>query len=488
MPQSKCAHDYFYLIKVIIFTFSLIITQYAHAFSFYSLRNSSIPEGLDKLVNRVDPSLRVGIVVQSMRDGHIYYARNANQFFAPASVQKLFTVASALVNLSPNYRFSTKLLIDGTLNQGVLNGNVIFQFNGDPTLTQSTINEFIRKLAQMGVHQITGSVIIDDTAYDHASYPPGWFLKDLSFDFAAPLNTVIINRNRFAVMLVPGRYPGMKPQIISLLPPGTATFINDIITTRYPRWSCPIIFESNEKNHYEFHGCLSHSQGVQHRALAIRNMQLFTKNLINELFAKNHIYFKGETYVGKGPTTAAVVAEHLSKPLSHIIIHLLKKSDNLYADALLKKLGQHYEHAEGGWKSGVQAILGMLEHYVGINTNACRFHDGAGLSQYDAITPYSISQLLYYVYHTPMLRDSLIPALPIAGVDGTLAGRMPDLAHGRLLRAKTGSMGGVSTLAGYVQSRHHGLLSFVIMINNVPKNRGPSIWLENHIGDFLARA
>ena len=87
-----------------------------------------------------------------------------------------------------------------------------------------------------------------------------------------------------------------------------------------------------------------------------------------------------------------------------------------------------------------------------------------------------------------MLHASLIPALPIAGVDGTLAYRMGSLASGHLVHAKTGSMTGVSSLAGFVKTRNHGVLSFVIMINKAPKDRWPYILLENHIVEYLARS
>lgn len=74
-------------------------------------------------------------------------------FFAPASVQKLFTVSSALMNLKPNYRFPTRLLMTGQITNGVLHGDLIFQFNGDPTLTQSNLVQFVGKLRSLGIQK-----------------------------------------------------------------------------------------------------------------------------------------------------------------------------------------------------------------------------------------------------------------------------------------------------------------------------------------------
>ncbi|MCX7121391.1 MAG: D-alanyl-D-alanine carboxypeptidase/D-alanyl-D-alanine-endopeptidase [Gammaproteobacteria bacterium] len=460
--------------------FAMAITAQASPYP----RCGSIPNGLDSLLSRVNnSSVHIGIVVQSLQTGHVYYSKNADRFFAPASIQKIFTVSSALVNLKPDYRFPTRLMMTGNINQGVLHGDLIFQFNGDPTLTQSNLIQLVDRLRADGIQRVQGNIIIDDTAFNHIPYPAGWVWDDLSFDFAAPLNTVIINRNRFGVSFIPAKRIGEKATIVPHLPPHTATFINELVTTNHV---CPLTILSNANNQYLVRGCLPRAYGTEGRALAIRNMQLYTKNLIHELLGKYHIQFNSGVYYAKTPVGAQLISDHLSEPLSHLIIHLLKHSDNLYADALFKKMGEEYTHTQGSWQNALDAEKPILTNKVGIDPNKIHLIDGAGLSRYNLITPESVSRMLSYIYRNPMLHDVLIPALPIAGVDGTLAGRMPMLARGEKLHAKTGSMTGVSSLAGFIKTRHHGVLSFVIMINNIPKNRAPYIVLENHIGEFLA--
>lgn len=464
------------------FTLALSFTAYA-----YSEYESPITANLNHMVERVNPSIHVGVFVQSLSTGRVYYSKNANDFFAPASVQKLFTVTTALKKLGPNFEFPTRLMTDGFISQGILHGDLIFQFSGDPSLTRSNLSEFIKKLKTMGINRITGSVIIDNKAFAHTPYPPGWKWDDLSFDFAAPLNTVIIDRNRFGLGFFPGRVGG-KITLAPHLPPGTATFINQTTTTRYYKPSCPLKIYSNEDNQYLIRGCLPRGAQRQGRTLAIRNMEMFTNALIRELLRKNDIAFHGTIYNARPPVNAKLIAEHLSAPLSQLIIHLLKRSDNLYADALLKKSGEQFSNTPGTWQNGVAAVRSVMQNEVGINLSHLHLNDGAGLSSYNAITPSTLAQLLSYIHREPMLRETLVPALPIAGVDGTLRFRMPELGRRKLVHAKTGSMQGVSSLAGFVQTRSHGLLSFVIMINNVPKNRGPSIWLENKICEYLANA
>lgn len=469
--------------KILISIVMLFATTSIQATSYVTY--NPISQGLNRLLTNVNPSVHVGIVVQSMETGHIYFAKNANHLFAPASVQKLFTVSAALINLTPNYHFQTRLLSAGKINHGVLQGNLIFQFNGDPSLKQDDIVNLIKQLQTLGIHRIAGSVIIDDTAFDHIPYPAGWLWSDLNSDFAAPLNTVVINRNKFGLSFIPAHRIGEKPLLVPELPPGAATFINEMRTTNYP---CGISILSNERNQYLVRGCLPRRSGTQHRTLAIRNTFMFTSSLIRELLREHQIPFNGQILSGKTPIYSQLIAVHSSSSLGKLIVHLLKVSDNLYADTLLKKMGERYQHAPGSWQNGLQAEAPVFADDIGININHLRLIDGAGLSKYNLVTPDDIAELLNYVDHHTILRHTLIPALPIAGVDGTLQWRMPMLARGDRVHAKTGSMTGVSTLAGYVKTRNHGLLSFVIMLNNVPKNRWPCILLENNIVEFLARS
>src|SRR3990167_629639 len=464
-----------------LFLLSLIAPSLTHAREYCQ----SLSAGLDRIVSATNSKVNVGLVVKSVKTGQTYYSKNADRYFTPASVQKLFTVASALITLKPNFQFFTRLLSNGTLRGDVLYGNLIIQFTGDPTLTKQQLNNLIKKLSDVGIRKIVGNIIIDNSAYNHVPYPAGWAWDDLSFDYAAPLDSIIVDRNRFGLTLIPSKQLGRHPQLIPHLPAGAATFYNEAITARRP---CPLKILSNEKNQYLIKGCLSRSTKKIGQSLAIRNVEMYAKSLVRALMLKNHIMITGKILTQKKPPNATLLAEHASPPLRQLLVHLLKKSDNIYADTLVKKMGQHHSNGPGSWENGLQAMLPILQKYAGINTGKLHLMDGAGLSRYNLITPHHLSLLLHYIAHNPMLRDTLIPALPIAGVDGTLAYRMSTLARGKVLRAKTGSMDGVATLAGYVKTKHYGSLSFVIMLNNVPKNRYPYICLENRIAEFLAKA
>ena len=200
---------------------------------------------------------------------------------------------------------------------------------------------------------------------------------------------------------------------------------------------------------------------------------------------------KGITYPGtirarKAPTDDVVLAEHRSPPLSMVLKEMLKKSDNLTADSLLKKIGEVYYKEPGTWQNGLFALRKILKP-TKIDFKHNLINDGAGLSRYNLIAPRQLTQLLYYAYHHPTIRAVLLQDLPIGGKDGTLIDRLRPTANGEHVHAKTGSMSGVCALAGYVMTRHHVTLTFAIMANGFVGKDLPIIHLEDRICELLIR-
>lgn len=148
---------------------------------------------------------------------------------------------------------------------------------------------------------------------------------------------------------------------------------------------------------------------------------------------------------------------------------MLKESDNLYADTMLKTIGAQYYQKQGHWSQSLRASKKLLQQ-MGVNTKPILITDGSGLSRYNLINPNMLAILLNYAYKNNSLREKLIPALAEPGKKGTL--RWRSQLKNMHMHAKTGSMTGVSSLTGYLQNKRKQNISFVIMINNfVGKNR-----------------
>jgi D-alanyl-D-alanine carboxypeptidase/D-alanyl-D-alanine-endopeptidase (penicillin-binding protein 4) len=166
---------------------------------------------------------------------------------------------------------------------------------------------------------------------------------------------------------------------------------------------------------------------------------------------------------GVAPSTAKELASHQSKPLRTLISEILKMSDNIIAGSLFKKIGALYFHRPGTWENGGNAVSQILSQQASVNVGRLSVTDGSGLSRYNQITPAQAIELLDFAFHHSETSYEFVSALPIAGVDGTLKRRMHNIAW--RVRAKTGTMSGVVSLAGYAISADKEPFAFVILIN-----------------------
>lgn len=164
---------------------------------------------------------------------------------------------------------------------------------------------------------------------------------------------------------------------------------------------------------------------------------------------------------GATPTSAKLVCERL-RSIDAILLPMMKKSDNLYAESVFYQLAAHSGHARAGRKRATQEIQSLLTSF-GLSTRDYQIADGSGLSLYNYTTPYVLVTLLRHAYADERVRAHLIPSLPIAGEDGTLRRRMRTSAARGNVKAKTGTVEGVSTLSGYCTAANGHVLCFSIM-------------------------
>ena len=343
------------------------------------------------------------------------------------------------------------------------------------------------ELHGMRIKRITGHVYVDNYAYNQVPYPPGWIWDDLSYSYAAPMNAIIIDHNKFVAHFNPSKTVGRAPKITTNLPYGVVHFKNNMQSTRTYSEACPVTIYSDMHNNYRVAGCLDNRWGTQSRSLAVRDVLRFAKVEVADMLAARAIRYDGIIGQRHTPQHATPLVVHASQPLSHVIRHMLKKSDNLYTNAIFKKIGETYYNRPGSWQNSLMAVKKILGKETGIDFKHSMFTDGVGLSRYNLITPHQLAKLLFFIYHNAAIKPSLLAALPIAGIDGTLRGRMASDARGERVRAKTGSMTGVSTLAGYVITRHHGTLAFAIMMNDFVGGLGRYRHLQDRICEALAR-
>lgn len=217
--------------------------------------------------------------------------------------------------------------------------------------------------------------------------------------------------------------------------------------------------------------------GTRSRALACGYL------LKNELIEKG-IEVTGDVVPGTVPLDARTAAKHLSPPLADIIKLMNKPSDNWIAELLFKTIGAEVMGEPGTWQKGRDAVNEFLEEIIG-EPPAHRFVDGSGLSRYNLLNAELLTKLLVYMYQNFELMPEYVASLPIAGVDGTLSHRMQGVSAEKVLRAKTGTLSGVSALAGYAVTADDEVFAFGILISHYVGSAIPARDIQDQIGNYL---
>lgn len=418
-------------------------------------RSVSLPpkQAIENIINRYGND-DVGVLVTSMNNGQVVYERNANKLFMPASTLKTFTAATALTYFGANYKFQTKVFSK--------NNDFYFYFDGDPTLTVNNLSSLVSALDRAGIKVINGNVYLDDTLFDQVGYGPGWFIDDRNFCYSSPVAAVSLNRNCFPFTIYAPRYVNGR---VSGEADGFYDFIK-VYSSAVGQYSsdCILSLHGLENNDYQIDGCTKPNGRRISFLVTAKNMRLFAANVLIKLLQEHNIQLYGQVKFAPVPNDATLMATHESMPLNSILKTMLKKSDNLYANTIYKKLGAVLYGKPGTWQSGAKAIAYILnKNNAGIEFNRIRIVDGSGLSRENVITPHSLVALLNYVYHNPNIRDNFIHDLGISGVDGHLQYRMESL--GSRVHAKTGTERGITSLAGYIYAKSGRVYAFAIMVN-----------------------
>lgn len=381
------------------------------AWSSFTLVAVTDSKELGKQLNEIlakNGTPQTGVEIYSLKHDQLVYAYNGNKLFTPASNTKLFTSVCALHTLGKEYQFTTALVTNAEITDGTITGDLYFKPDGDPSLSSLDVEELVKKLASAGVAHITGNLYLVNQEFDQECFAPGTTIDDLGESYFSPIGSCMIDR---------------KAAII------------------------------HPNNHVDF----TDSKSLEHIFFDVSS---FLKNL----FEKYGIKLDGEIMsVQKIPQAKDyhTLAEHKSAKLGVLVAYLLKESDNVYADCLFKKIAAHKYVAPGTWPKARQALSEFLKDNVGLDFGEIKLVDGSGLSRYNLVSPHQVVLLLQWVYKQPDFTDFL-NSLAIAGTDGTLKNRLSDLAH--KVKAKTGTMGGVSALSGFIETEDD-LLAFSILNN-----------------------
>lgn len=431
-----------------------------------------------------------GIHVKNLRSGSVLYSRNVDRSFVPASNVKLLTAAAALDRLGPSYRYRTTVHVDGPVQNGVLEGNLIVRGSGDPSLggyeQRDDITQVFRQwadsLSQEGIEHIEGDIIGDDDPFSDTPLGRGWSWDDIPNAYAAEIGGLVFNENKVDVEVV-GRLPG-RPARITWEPHET-TFVEIINRTRtVPRDSSDDEEFARDFGSNTIHArSRIHPNDIETESVSITNPTEYFTHVLREVLLKEGISVDGRPVdidqLSIKPDyerdDIRSVATYRSPPLSDLLRTLNYESRNLYAEQLLRTLAVEAppdttaeDLSEGSSPLGVEAVRSTLAE-AGIDTSRVQLVDGSGLSRQNLVSPRSMMQLLQHMWTLadPAASSAFYNSLPTGGEDGTIEYRFRGAAPARgNVRAKTGTLFNTSALSGYVNTERGTPLAFVLFCNS----------------------
>jgi D-alanyl-D-alanine carboxypeptidase/D-alanyl-D-alanine-endopeptidase (penicillin-binding protein 4) len=434
--------------------------------------------GLDALAGAVRQQLTApgvargtwGIAVQSLQTGDAIFEHNAHALLVPASVAKLVPLAATVESVGWEFRFETELRATGPVVDGVLKGDLVVRGSGDPSIGSRGFAGFpawTDALRQMGITRIEGRLIGDDDALEEPRPGAMWSWDDLGYPSGAIFGALNYAENRLNVTVRPGSEPGAPTSLVVDDLSADRPLVNRSLTAS--TGTAPFLWPEQRPGEtaLTIAGSLPAGSGPVTLAVSAGDPTRWFVSVLRREMQRAGIEVSGgavdmdDVQPRLDVSTAALLHVHRSPPLRELARPLLKDSVNLYAEAVMR---QTTGLAGGRRNDDALAALAARMQTWGLPPDGLQIVDGSGLSRRNGLTAATLVGVLTRMFDG----DAASPwmtGLPMAGRDGLLMRRFRGTAAEGNLRAKTGTMSNIRSLAGYVTSQDGEPFAFAIILN-----------------------
>jgi serine-type D-Ala-D-Ala carboxypeptidase/endopeptidase (penicillin-binding protein 4) len=429
------------------------------------LASADLPPSVAQALLQADiPESHVAIVVQDIDNPVPLLAHREQDALNPASVMKLLVTLAALDSLGPAHTFKTRVLLDGTLSEGILQGNLILQGGGDPALTLERFWLLLREIRARGVSEIRGDVILDGSYYQLPPIDPGAFDQAPLRTYNAPPHALLVNFNSLQMRLRP-----IANAVDARWDPapvgGQLPLINQLQISDKPctgwREAIKPMFDQGT---LLLTGSYPSACGEQNLGLNLLTPEATVASLFSSLWQDLGGGHRGQIRIGSTPVEARILLEFDSLPLAQLVRDINKFSNNVMAKMVFLNLGGLDSASPATWDKSSAALMLWLAK-SGIEIPELVLENGSGLSRIERISAASLARLLAYAATRPAYYE-FAASLPAVGLEGTQKGR----AHGSSVTGnawlKTGSLNGARNLAGYILGQDKRRRILVILINH----------------------
>ena len=378
-------------------------------------------------------------------------AVNAHQALVPASATKLVTAAAVLREIPLGTRFETRLMSAAPLRDGILDGDLVMEGRGDPSLVSETLWVLVNRLAQVGVTAIRGDILVDADYFDDSLLDPSRDTRRSEMAYDAPVSALSFNWNALTLTIAPGETPG-APARVRVDPPSDylrihnsartvpGSAISKLVASRRPGDDHPgdtlVVSGEIGLNADPFEG---YRNITRPDLWAGANLKLY--------LGYRGIAVDGEVRPGPVAPGSRLLARVQGRPVEQLLVDMNKVSSNFIAEMLTKNLGAR--RAPPGTMAGGMAVLNGYMATLGLAPSHYLLTNPSGLTRQNRLSATALVRVLDDMAGDFRVANEFLASLPIAGIDGTLENRMTATPARGWVRAKTGYIDGAVSLAGF---------------------------------------
>jgi len=413
----------------------------------------------------------VSVKVESIISGKIIESVNEDLLMTPASTLKAASTVMALEILGSNYSFVTELYSRGTVNNGVLKGDLIIKGAGDPTLgskyfsstsAQKVISFIHSELNKAGIRQITGDIYIDESLFAANKYPDGRLWEDMANYYGAAPSALTWCDNTFTLVLSSGDEPGSFCNVVETIPALRNIDFTSTVKAVAGNKDSAYIYGYPGLRKWELRG----SMPLGRSSFRIKGSLPFPGMHFGYELASgfsNNTYNPEVIVVNKSYDYSKLnkVTEIVSPKVGDIIKVINHRSVNLFADHLFLALTKANFYS---WDNSRELFYDFWESRVSMPY--IRILDGSGLSPLNLVTTGFMVDVLKYAYLSSNF-DVFKSSLAVGGQQGTISGMWKHASDRGRVYAKSGYMKGTLAYCGYIYTPKNDVLVFSIMVNNM---------------------
>lgn len=414
-------------------------------------------------ISRESLSLYVADPTDSVRE---VYSLNSEKKMIPASITKVITAVEVLRSFPPGFKFKTQILSEAPQVGETLKGDLILKGGGDPSFVSETMWFLVNVFLRSGVKKIEGDLVVDDTLFDQVRFDDSRQKERVDRAYDAPTGAMSFNWNSVNVFVRPTK--AGESAIVFLDPENDFTqLVNTVKTVKAGRKS--EVFADRDpdsktgKDILKVSGSIAEDSSEITMFKNITQPEIWAGENLKQFLKQRGILVSGRVRAGKAPATAKLLAESESKPIELIVADMNKFSNNYVAEMLIKNLGA-VQSPPGTIAKGMAQVKKFLQS-LGIQDSDYVLQNPSGLTRENRFSSKTLWKVMAHLQQQYSYQPEFVSSLPIAGVDGTLKRRMKGSAGERWVRAKTGYLNGVVSLAGFAGRKDGTVLPFVFIFN-----------------------